>query len=132
MQPNSNQFFLTPIGIIHTPFKEQQGTPIQTSKDENHSEGWIEIFPEYEKGLKDIEHFSHLILIFIFHKSIGYSLTAKPYLEDVEHGIFSIRGPKRPNPIGFSIVKLEKVENNKLYIKNLDILDGTPLIDIKP
>ncbi len=120
-----------PVGIIHSKYKKKEGVPIQgvLSKD---SKGWIEIFPEYKDGLIDLDVFSHIFLIYQFHLSKGYSLLTKPFLEDKEHGIFATRAPKRPNPIGISIVKLEKIEENKLYIDEVDIIDGTPLLDIKP
>ena len=120
-----------PIGIIHSPFKEPQGTPIQPSAGKN-VKGNIEVFPEYVKGLKDLKGFSHIILIFHFHLVKKSKLLAKPFMDDKIHGIFSIRGPSRPNPIGFSIVKLTDIKDNILYIQDLDILDATPLLDIKP
>lgn len=120
-----------PIGIIRTPFKEPQGTPIQPTGGEG-IEGIVEVYPEYQSGLKDIGGFSHLILIYHFHLIKDYSLKAKPFMDDKEHGIFAIRGPARPNPIGLSVVRLIQVEGNLLHIQDLDIIDGTPLLDIKP
>ena len=120
-----------PIGIIHSEYKQKEGVPIQGVLSKR-SKGWIDIFPEFEEGLKDIDGFSHIFLIYCFHLSKGYSLLTKPFLEDKEHGVFATRAPKRPNPIGISVVKLEKSENNKLYISEVDIIDGTPLLDIKP
>ena len=120
-----------PIGVIHSPFKKPEGTPIQPSSGEG-VKGTVEIFPEYARGLKDIEGFSHIILIYHFHLVKKTSLIAKPFMDDEPHGIFAIRGPSRPNPIGFSIVRLTSVRDNILYIRDLDILDGTPLLDIKP
>ena len=119
------------IGIVHTPFLRQQGTPIQpiAGKDVR---GTVEVFPEYADGLKDIDGFSHLLLLFHMHLAKGFSLRTRPYLDDVERGVFAIRGPRRPNPIGLSIVRLEKVEENILHIRDLDMIDGTPLLDIKP
>ena len=122
---------LKPIGIIHTPYKEPKGIPIQ-GKFEGGVAGTIEIFTEYKKGLKDIEGFSHLILVYYFHKAKEENLAGKPFLEDEEHGVFAIRSPHRPNHIGVSIVKLEKLEKNVITFSEVDILDGTPLIDIKP
>ncbi|MHA1341896.1 MAG: tRNA (N6-threonylcarbamoyladenosine(37)-N6)-methyltransferase TrmO [Promethearchaeota archaeon] len=126
-----NKIEYRPIGIIHSPYKEAVGTPIQPKFDEG-SEGIVEIFEEYKEGLSDLDMFSHIILIFHFHKTKGYVLKTRPYLEENERGIFAVRGPRRPNPIGLSIVKLERIENNKIYVKNLDLLDGTPILDIKP
>lgn len=120
-----------PIGIIHSPYREPRGTPIQPTAAQD-AEGTIEIFPEYAKGLKDIEEFSHIILVYHFHLSKEVSLKVKPYMDDDLHGIFATRAPSRPNPIGISIVRLNKVEGNILHIKNVDVVDGTPLLDIKP
>ena len=120
-----------PIGIIHSPFKEPKGMPIQLVGAKGVS-GTVELYPEYEEGLKDLEGFSHIILIYHFHLSEGYTLKVKPFLDDTIHGLFSTRAPKRPNPIGVSVVRLEKIEGTTLYISNVDIVDGTPLLDIKP
>jgi len=120
-----------PIGIIHTEFRDKKDAPIQGVFAKG-TKGEVELYPEYVAGLKDIEGFSHIILIYHFHRSDGYSLIAKPFLEDELHGIFSIRHFKRPNPIGLSVVKLERVKWNLLEIREVDILDGTPLLDIKP
>jgi tRNA-Thr(GGU) m(6)t(6)A37 methyltransferase TsaA len=126
-----NEIKYKPIGIIHSPFKEPKGTPIQPAgaKDVN---GIVEIFPEYAEGLKDIEGFSHIILLYHFHLSKGPALIAKPYMDNETHGVFAMRGPSRPNPIGISVVCLVKVEGNVLHIQDVDIVDGTPLLDIKP
>lgn len=120
-----------PIGVIHSPFKEARGTPIQPTGAEG-IEGTVEIFPEYCAGLKDIDGFSHLILLYHFHLTDGYSLEVRPYLDKRIHGVFSTRIPGRPNPIGLSVVRLIKVENCTLHIQDVDIVDGTPLLDIKP
>ena len=120
-----------PIGIIHSPFKEPKGMPIQPVGAKDVS-GTVELYPEYKEGLKDLEGFSHIILIYYFHLSEGYSLKIKPFLDDNIRGLFSTRAPKRPNPIGVSVVRLEKIEGTTLYISNIDIVDGTPLLDIKP
>lgn len=120
-----------PIGIIRTPFKKPLGTPIQPAAGQG-IEGTVEVYPEYEAGLMDIEGFSHIILVYHFHLIKTHKLKAKPFMDDREHGIFAIRGPARPNPIGLSVVRLVKVENNLLHIEDLDIVDGTPLLDIKP
>lgn len=120
-----------PIGIIHSPFKESKGTPIQPASAKG-IKGTIEIFPEYAEGLKDLEGFSHIILIYHFHLSKPPSLMVQPFLEKALHGVFATRSPSRPNPIGISTVKLLSVENHVLFVENLDIIDGTPLLDIKP
>ena len=120
-----------PIGIIRTKFTKKEDTPIQGIFAQD-ARGEVEVFPEYTEGLKDIDGFSHLILIYHFHLSEGYSLVAKPFLSDEEKGVFSIRHFKRPNPIGLSIVRLDQVKGNILEISEVDIIDGTPLLDIKP
>ena len=119
------------IGKIRSPFKEPKGTPIQPTA-EGTANGKIKLLPEYKEGLEDLDGFSHLILLYHCHKAGESSLKVKPFMEDKHHGIFSIRAPSRPNSIGLSIVRLEKIEDNILYIKDVDILDDTPLIDIKP
>jgi len=120
-----------PIGVIHTPFKDIQGMPIQPVGARG-IQGIVQVEPEYMQGVQDLEGFSHLILIYHFHLSEGYSLQVKPFMDDVLHGVFATRAPKRPNPIGISIVRLIKVEGGTLHIEDVDIVDGTPLLDIKP
>ena len=120
-----------PIGIIHSPFKEPKGTPIQPTGAKN-IDATIELFPEYVEGLKDLEGFSHIILIYHFHLSKHTSLRVKPYMDDELRGVFATRAPSRPNPIGISVVRLVKVEGNILHIQDVDAVDGTPLLDIKP
>jgi len=126
-----NKIKYKPIGIIHSPFKEPHGTPIQPAGAKD-IEGTVEIFPEYAKGLKDIEGFSHIILIYHFHLSKEFFLEVKPYMDDQLRGVFATRAPARPNPIGISIVHLLKREGEKLFIRDVDIVDDTPLLDIKP
>ena len=120
-----------PIGIIRSPFKEPQGTPIQPSAGRD-IEGIVEIFPEYVKGLEDLEGFSHIILIYHLHLSKPYLLKVKPFMDDKLRGLFATRAPSRPNPIGISVVRLDKVAGGTLYIRDVDIVDNTPLLDIKP
>jgi len=120
-----------PIGVIHSPFKEPKGTPIQPAGAKG-ANGIVEIFPEYAEGLKDVEGFSHIILLYHFHLSKRSALTANPYMDNEMHGVFAMRGPSRPNPIGISVVCLVKVEGNMLHIRDVDIVDGTPLLDVKP
>jgi tRNA-Thr(GGU) m(6)t(6)A37 methyltransferase TsaA len=120
-----------PIGIIHSPFNDVKGMPIQPAGARGVA-GTVEIKQEYVDGLKDIEGFSHIILIYHFHLSKNYSLKVKPFLDDNLHGVFATRAPRRPNPIGISIVRLVKVEGCILHIEDVDIVDGTPLLDIKP
>lgn len=122
---------IKPIGIIHTPYKEPKGIPIQ-GKFEKGITGQIELYPEYRQGLKDIEGFSHIILVYHFDRSEAEKLISRPFLEDESHGIFAIRSPHRPNHIGVSIVELKKVEGNIITFSEVDMLDNTPLLDIKP
>jgi tRNA-Thr(GGU) m(6)t(6)A37 methyltransferase TsaA len=119
-----------PIGVIRSKFLQKEGMPIQAALSK--SAGRVEILPEYQSGLKDLDGFSHIILVYHFHLSKGYSLLSKPFLDNEEHGVFAIRAPKRPNPIGISIVRLEKIDKNILYVKGLDVIDRTLLLDIKP
>jgi len=121
---------IKPIGIIHSPFKRKEDIPCQGYRSEKTGE--IEIFDEFSEGLKDIEGFSHLIILYFFHESEGYSPLVKTFLDEKPHGIFACRHYNRPNPIGISIVKLLERKGNKLKIGQIDLLDGTPLIDIKP
>ena len=124
------EFILHPIGIIYSPFKDKASTPIQASRSQ--ATGEVEVFPEYAAGLQDLEGFSHIFLLYVFHCSSGYSLQVKPFLDDKQHGLFSTRHPCRPNPIGLSIVQLLAWRENILDIAGVDVLDGTPLLDIKP
>lgn len=120
-----------PVGIIHSPFTAAKGTPIQPTSAVG-VEGTIEIFPQYQDGLKDLDGFSHIILLYHLHKVTKASLQVKPFMDASAHGVFATRAPARPNPIGISIVRLMKIEKNQIYIQDVDILDGTPLLDIKP
>ncbi len=126
-----NEIKYIQIGIIHSPFKEPKGTPIQPRAAQG-IHGTVEVFQEYTEGLKDIDGFSHVILVYHFHLSKKSSLRVKPFMDDQTHGVFSTRAPNRPNPIGISVVQLVKIEGNILQVKDLDIVDGTPLLDIKP
>jgi tRNA (adenine37-N6)-methyltransferase len=119
------------IGIIHSTFKEPKNVPIQAVVSKG-TKGTIEVNSEYTKGLVDLEGFSHIILLYHFNLVKGYSLMVKPFLDQNSHGVFATRAPSRPNPIGLSIVRLKKIQNNILHIEDLDIVDNTPLIDIKP
>jgi tRNA-Thr(GGU) m(6)t(6)A37 methyltransferase TsaA len=121
---------LKPIGIIHSPYKNTGEAPYQGYKSEEISQ--IEVFKEFEEGLKDIEGFSHIIVIFWFHKSQGYHLLVKTPWDDILHGLFATRSPHRPCPLGLTVVELVAREKNILKVKGLDAIDGTPLLDIKP
>lgn len=122
---------LKPIGIIHTPFTKLEGMPIQP-KGAVGIRGTIELFDEYHAGLKDLDGFSHIILLYHFHRSHGFKLQVVPFMDSELRGLFATRAPKRPNPIGISVVQLDKIENGVLHIQNVDIIDDTPLLDIKP
>jgi len=119
------------IGIINTPFNQKDGMPIQAIGAKG-IKGTITLDKKFKAGLDDLEGFSHIYLIYHFHKSDNYTLKTKPFLDDKSHGVFSTRAPQRPNPVGISVVKLIGIKGNILEIENVDMLDGTPLLDIKP
>ncbi len=121
----------SPIGVIRSPFRTIEGMPIQPAGASG-VQGTIEVFPEFEQGLKDLDGFSHIILLYHFHRVNGYSLLVTPFMDTTQHGLFSTRAPKRPNPIGISVVRLIRIRGMTMDIENVDILDGTPLLDIKP
>jgi len=116
--------------VIHSPFHDPESTPIQAIRSQ--AIGTVEVYPEFSQGLRGLEEFSHIYLLYAFHRSEGYSLLVKPFLDDDQHGLFATRHPRRPNPIGFSVVRLRKIEDNLLTIEGVDVLDDTPLLDIKP
>jgi tRNA-Thr(GGU) m(6)t(6)A37 methyltransferase TsaA len=119
------------IGVIHTPFKDFTGMPIQPSGASGIG-GTVEVDPAYCEGLEDLEGFSHIYLLYHFHVSRGYALKIKPFMDDTVRGVFATRAPRRPNPVGLSIVGLVRIEGCTLFIQDVDVLDGTPLLDIKP
>jgi tRNA (adenine37-N6)-methyltransferase len=120
-----------PIGVIRSGHTKPEETPIQPVYSEG-CEGRAEVLPEFAAGLRDLEGFSHIYLIYHMHESDRAELVVKPFLQDVERGVFATRAPCRPNPIGLSIVRLVRREENILYLDLVDVLDGTPLLDIKP
>ena len=120
-----------PIGVIHSPIKTLAGAPLQ-SVSARHVKGTVEVFPKYVPGLKDLAGFSHVILISHLHLSGRPSLTVRPFLDNIEHGVFATRAPTRPNPIGISIVRLGKINGGTIFIQDLDLIDGTPILDLKP
>ncbi len=122
---------LAPIGIIHTPFKTKEDAPIQGAFARD-SRGTVEVFPEFEDGLKDIGTFTHLILLYRFDKAGEVKLVRPTFLDDKPHGVFASRHPCRPNGIGLSVVRLLGRSKNRLEVGGIDVLDGTPLLDIKP
>lgn len=119
------------IGIIHSPFTNLEEMPIQPTSEASRP-GRIEIKPEFVDGLKDLEGFSHIYLLYHFHRRGPTKLTVTPFLDKEPRGVFATRAPSRPNPIGLSLVKLIRIEGNIIYVDNVDVLNGTPLIDIKP
>lgn len=124
------EFLMKPIGVIHTPYSDIAQTPLHPTRSP--ASGLVEIYPEYAAGLRDIDGFSHIMLLFVFHQSRGYDLQVTPLLDDHPRGVFATRHPCRPNPIGLSIVSLLARRGNLLEIEGVDMLDGTPLVDIKP
>jgi tRNA-Thr(GGU) m(6)t(6)A37 methyltransferase TsaA len=121
----------SPIGVIHSEHAVPEKTPIQPAYAKG-CKGRAEIFPDFAEGLRDLEGFSHVYLIYHLHRAGQCRLTVKPFLQDIERGVFATRAPVRPNPIGLSIVELVRREENMLYLEGVDILDGSPLLDIKP
>jgi len=126
-----NQIIMHPIGIIHSPYKENRDIPIQGTFNDK-IEARLELKDEYVNGLKDLDTFSHAIIIYYFHRSHREEIEGRPFLEQNKHGIFAIRSPHRPNHIGFSVIKIKNIRANKVYFTEVDVLDGTPLLDIKP
>lgn len=122
---------LRPIGVVRSPFKENVGTPIQPVGGLD-VEAVVEVLPEFAPGLADLDGFSHIILVYYFHLCDVTKLKVKPFLDDQERGVFATRAPVRPNHLGMSVVRLDRVEGNLLHIRDVDLLDGTPVLDIKP
>jgi len=122
---------IKPIGVIRTPFAEKEGMPIQPAGAAG-IQGTVEVYEPFRAGLKDLDGFSHVTLLYVFHRSSEYALEVVPFMDTVPRGLFSTRAPKRPNPIGLSTVRLVRVEEGILRVENVDMLDGTPLLDIKP
>lgn len=122
---------IEPIGIIHTPFKEVAGMPIQPAGAAG-VQGDVEVFEAYREALKDLDGFSHIVLLYLFHRSKGFNLQVVPFMDSERRGLFATRAPRRPNPIGLSVVELAGVGAGCLHVRNVDMLDGTPLLDIKP
>jgi tRNA-Thr(GGU) m(6)t(6)A37 methyltransferase TsaA len=120
-----------PIGVIRTPFKRIEGMPIQPSGASS-AQGRVEILPRYAEGLRDLDGFSHVILLYHFHPVKDSALIVTPFMDSLPRGVFSTRAPKRPNPIGISVVVLLRIDETVLHIENVDVLDGTPLLDVKP
>jgi len=119
------------IGFVRSPYTNTKEIPkgLGTQHD---AEGAIEILPEFEAGLKDVEGFSHLFVLWIFDRSEGFELTGTPPADDRPHGVFATRSPRRPNPIGLTVVRLLRRDGRTLHVRGIDMLDGTPVLDIKP
>jgi tRNA-Thr(GGU) m(6)t(6)A37 methyltransferase TsaA len=128
---NQEQIIFTPIGKITSPFESQEGTPIQ-GKMAPEKKARVEIFPDFAKGLKDLDGFSHIYLLYKFDRVGPGDILTKPYLDTEKRGIFATRSPRRPNPIGLTIVKIEKVNSDSIDVSGVDLLNNTPIIDIKP
>ena len=128
---SEQRFNVTPIGFLQTPYKDIHNMPIQPSGASG-VPGKLILKPEFVEGIKDLDGFSHIYLIYLFHKANSFHLTVTPFLDSEVHGVFATRAPKRPNPIGLSVVRLLSIEENVLNLENVDMLDGTPVIDIKP
>ncbi|MCK4555891.1 MAG: tRNA (N6-threonylcarbamoyladenosine(37)-N6)-methyltransferase TrmO [Candidatus Aminicenantes bacterium] len=129
------EFKFKPIGVVHSPFKKKEDIDSEKFADSggfDPAQGELEIFQEFEKGLKDIDGFSHLIVLFVFHKSEGYRLHTKPLLDDTLRGVFSTRSPHRPNPVGMTVVEMLERKGNRIKVFGIDMIEGTPILDIKP
>ena len=124
-------YTMRPIGVVHSPFTDRAEIPMGPGA-KHEAEGTLEVRPDLEAGLTDIEGFSHLYVIWVFHKAEGYELVAIPPTDDRPHGVFATRGPYRPNPIGLTVVRLLRRDGNQLRVRGLDMLNGTPILDIKP
>ena len=124
-------FSIEPIGTIRSPFTETGQIP-KGPGAEHHAEGTLDRLPEFAPGLTDIEGFSHLFVLWVFDRSVGYDLMAHPPIDDRPHGLFATRSPRRPNPIGLTVVQLVRREGPRLHVRGVDMLDGTPIVDIKP
>jgi len=124
-------FSMRPIGTVHSPFTDRHEIPMGPGA-RHEAEGTLELRPDLEAGLTDIEGFSHLYVVWVFHESEGYELIGTPPTDDRPHGVFATRGPYRPNPIGLTVVRLVGRDGRRLRVRGLDMLDGTPILDIKP
>jgi tRNA (adenine37-N6)-methyltransferase len=127
----SRTFEMKPIGFVRTPYTETRQVPKGCGTTHT-AEGDLEILPEYQEGLKDIEGFSHLFVIWVFHQSERCELVGTPPTDDTPHGVFATRSPYRPNPIALTVVELIRREGSRLHVRGVDMLEGTPILDIKP
>ena len=124
-------FTFRSIGLVRTPYKDTKEIP-KGFGAKHDAEGVLDIAPEFEGGLLDIEGFSHLFVLWVFDRSEGFNLVGKPPIDDREHGVFATRSPRRPNPIGLTVVELLRREGSHLHVRGVDMLDATPILDIKP
>ena len=125
------EYTMRPIGFVHSPFHDPDQIP-KGCGAKHEAEGVLEILPEYEQGLTDIEGFSHLFVLWVFDRAEGFRLMSTPPTDDVAHGVFTTRSPRRPNPIALTVVRLVKREGPRLHVHGVDMLDGTPILDLKP
>jgi tRNA (adenine37-N6)-methyltransferase len=126
-----DEWIMRPIGYIRSPYQDTQQVPKGLGTAHT-MEGILEVSVEFEEGLQDIEGYSHLLIIWVFHKAKGYELVGQPPSDDRPHGVFSTHSPRRPNPIGLTVVELVRREGNRLHLRGIDMLDGTPVLDVKP
>ena len=126
-----SDFVMRSIGVARTPFRATAEIP-KGPGAEHSAVGVLELDADLEPGLQDVEGFSHLMVLWVFHRSEGYELLGVPPLDDRPHGVFATRSPRRPNPIGLTVVELERRQGLRLHVRGVDMLDGTPLLDIKP
>ena len=131
MEQHADDIVFKPIGIVHSPHAAPAGTPVQPAAARDIT-ATVTVFPQFVGGLKDLDGFSHIYLLCHFHKAGPFRLTVTPFLDSTPRGLFATRAPARPNPIGLSIVRLDRIEDNVLHTRDVDILDGTPVLDIKP
>ncbi len=121
----------TPIATVHTPFTDPEGMPIQPSRADG-AEGRVVVDEQYREGLADLAGFSHIILLCHMHRTGPHRLKVTPFLDDELRGLFATRSPRRPNPIGLSVLRLTRIDGTTLHVADVDLLDGTPVLDIKP
>lgn len=125
------EFVYRVIGFVRSPHVRAEGAPIQPAGARGVA-GRIELLPEFAPGLADLEGFSHLFVLYHFHHSRGFDLSVTPFLDGDPHGVFATRAPRRPNPIGLSVLRLDRIEGHVIHLLDVDILDGTPVLDVKP
>lgn len=130
-ETSDDEIRVRPIGVVHAPHREPGDLPIQGTFGDD-TEAYIELREQYVPGLQDLDGFSHAWVIYYFHRSGREELVGRPYLEREKHGIFAIRSPHRPNHLGLSVIRITGIEDNRVYFREVDMLNGTPILDIKP